>query len=70
MSITEPEETAVDVADWLRALGLERYEAAFRENDVSAELLPNLTADDLKELGVSSVRPSPPTTGSDRGVAL
>ena len=45
----------MDVADWLRALGLERYEAAFRENDVDAELLPNLTADDLKELGVTSV---------------
>ena len=36
-------------------LGLERYEAAFRENDVDAELLPNLTADDLKDLGVTSV---------------
>ena len=30
----------MDVADWLRTLGLERYEAAFRENDVNAELLP------------------------------
>ena len=45
----------MDVAEWLRALGLERYEAAFRENDVDAELLPNLTADDLKELGVTSI---------------
>ena len=45
----------MDVADWLRALGLERYEATFRENDVDAELLPNLTADDLKDLGVTSV---------------
>jgi class 3 adenylate cyclase/tetratricopeptide (TPR) repeat protein len=45
----------MDVADWLRALGLERYEAAFRENDVGAELLPNLTADDLRELGITSV---------------
>ena len=50
----------MDVADWLRALGLERYEATFRENDVDAELLPNLTADDLKELGITSRRPSPP----------
>src|SRR4051812_38374724 len=34
-SVTQPEETAVvDVASWLRDLGLERYEAAFRENDV------------------------------------
>ncbi len=44
----------MDVADWLRALGLERYEATFRENDVDAELLPNLTADDLKEIGITS----------------
>jgi class 3 adenylate cyclase/tetratricopeptide (TPR) repeat protein len=45
----------MDVADWLRELGLERYEAAFRENDVSAAVLPSLTAEDLKELGVASV---------------
>ena len=45
----------MDVADWLRALGLEQYEAAFRENAVTAALLPNLTADDLKDLGVTLV---------------
>jgi class 3 adenylate cyclase len=45
----------MDVAHWLRQLGLERYEAAFRENDVSAAILSDLTADDLKELGVVSV---------------
>jgi predicted ATPase/class 3 adenylate cyclase len=48
-------EFAVDVANWLRTLGLERYEAAFRENDVDAALLPRLTADDLKELGIASL---------------
>ncbi len=42
----------MDVADWLRALGLERYEATFRENAVDAQVLPTLTADDLKEMGV------------------
>ena len=42
----------MDVAEWLRALGLERYEATFRENVVDAEVLPTLTADDLKEMGV------------------
>ena len=68
-SVTEPEEAAVDVASWLRDLGLERYEATFRENDVGAELLPNLTADDLKEIGITSFRPSPATTGSDRRLA-
>jgi class 3 adenylate cyclase/predicted ATPase len=45
----------MDVADWLRALGLERYEAAFRENDVGADLLPSLTAEDLKDLGIVPV---------------
>jgi class 3 adenylate cyclase len=45
----------MDVASWLRQLGLERYEPAFRENDVSAAVLPNLTAEDLRELGISSV---------------
>jgi class 3 adenylate cyclase/tetratricopeptide (TPR) repeat protein len=45
----------VDVASWLRNLGLERYEATFHENDVDAELLPTLTADDLKDLGITSL---------------
>jgi class 3 adenylate cyclase len=36
-------------------LGLERYEAAFRANDVSAVLLPTLTADDLRDIGITSV---------------
>jgi class 3 adenylate cyclase len=45
----------VDIASWLRNLGLERYEASFGENDVDAELLPTLTADDLKDLGVASL---------------
>jgi class 3 adenylate cyclase/tetratricopeptide (TPR) repeat protein len=45
----------VDVGVWLRELGLEQYAATFRENDVTAALLPNLTADDLKDLGITSV---------------
>ena len=45
----------MDVASWLRNLGLERYEAEFRDNDVGADLLCQLTADDLKELGVVAV---------------
>src|SRR5690349_19504670 len=49
------EERAIDLAAWLRGLGLDRYEAAFRDNDVDAAVLPTLTAEDLKELGVSSV---------------
>src|SRR5689334_5025615 len=45
----------MDVGAWLRELGLDQYEAAFRANDVDAALLPNLTADDLKDLGITSV---------------
>jgi class 3 adenylate cyclase len=45
----------MDVADWLRSLGLERYEQAFRDNEIDAELLPNLTGEDLKDLGVALV---------------
>lgn len=42
----------MDVSEWLRKLGLGQYEAAFRDNEIVAEILPSLTADDLKELGV------------------
>ena len=45
----------MDVGAWLRELGLEQYEAAFRENAVTAELLPTLTADDLKDLGITLI---------------
>jgi len=45
----------MDLGDWLRSLGLERYEAAFRENEIDDTVLPNLTAEDLKDLGVSIV---------------
>jgi class 3 adenylate cyclase/tetratricopeptide (TPR) repeat protein len=54
-SFTDPEETAVDVANWLRNLGLERYETSFRENDVRAEDLCHLTAEDLEGLGVTAI---------------
>jgi len=45
----------MDLRDWLRSLGLERYEAAFRENEIDETVLPSLTAEDLKDLGVSIV---------------
>src|SRR5277367_317157 len=45
----------MDLAGWLRSLGLERYEAAFRDNEIDASVLPNLTAEDLKELGVTAL---------------
>src|SRR5437870_3207634 len=48
-------EAGVDIAAWLHRLGLEQYEQAFRENRIQADVLPSLTAQDLKELGVTLV---------------
>ena len=45
----------MNIAAWLRGLGLERYEKAFKENNVDVDVLPKLTADDLKEIGVIPV---------------
>jgi class 3 adenylate cyclase len=45
----------MDVVVWLRSLGLGKYEAAFRENEIDETVLPSLTAGDLKDLGVSTV---------------
>ena len=45
----------MDIGGWLRSLGLERYEAAFRENEIDETVLPSLTHETLKELGVTAV---------------
>src|ERR1700734_1515405 len=45
----------MDVVVWLWSLGLEQYEAAFRENAVDETVLPKLTAKDLRDLGVTAV---------------
>jgi class 3 adenylate cyclase/tetratricopeptide (TPR) repeat protein len=45
----------MDIGGWLRGLGLARYEAAFRENEIDAEVLPHLTAEDLRDLGITTV---------------
>ena len=42
----------MNVAGWLRDLGLDRYAEAFAENEIDGETLPALTGDDLKEIGV------------------
>ncbi|HEX6114935.1 MAG TPA: hypothetical protein VFZ10_21755, partial [Geminicoccaceae bacterium] len=43
----------MDIATWLRELGLERYGQAFRDHDIAPAVLPELTDQDLRELGVS-----------------
>ena len=45
----------MDLGGWLRSLGLGQYEAAFRENAIDDMVLPDLTAEDLKDLGVGLV---------------
>jgi class 3 adenylate cyclase/tetratricopeptide (TPR) repeat protein len=45
----------MDVSTWLRDLGLENYAQAFRANDIDAEVLPRLTAEDLIALGITSI---------------
>src|SRR6202048_1612604 len=45
----------MDIVVWLRSLGLGKYEAIFRENDIDETVLPSLTHENLKELGVASV---------------
>ena len=45
----------MDVAAWLRGLGLEQYEPAFRDNRIDAKVLPRLTVEDLRDIGVTRV---------------
>ena len=43
----------MNIGAWLRSLGLSRYETAFSENSIDAEVLPDLTDGDLAQLGVN-----------------
>jgi SAM domain (Sterile alpha motif) len=45
----------IDVGAWLRDLGLGQYEATFRENAINEKVLPNPTAEDLKDVGIGIV---------------
>ena len=45
----------MDIAEWLRSLGLDQYAPAFRDNDIDEGVLRRLTAEDLRELGVASI---------------
>ena len=46
---------STEITNWLRGLGLEQYASAFEDNAIDAGVLPELTADDLKDLGVNLV---------------
>jgi hypothetical protein len=43
------------IADWLEKLGLGQYAQRFAENDINFAILPDLTDQDLKEIGVTSL---------------
>jgi hypothetical protein len=45
----------MNVGEWLRSLRLEQYERAFRENDIDAQVVLELTTEDLIGLGVTSI---------------
>jgi class 3 adenylate cyclase/tetratricopeptide (TPR) repeat protein len=45
----------MDIAAWLQGLGLERYVPAFRDNEIDWEVLPKLTSEDLREIGVAPI---------------
>ena len=48
----------MDIVLWLRSLGLGKYEAAFRENEIDETVLPSLTEEHLKQLGRHGTRAS------------
>ena len=54
----------MDIVVWPRSLGLGKYEAVFRENEIDETVLPDLTAEDLKELGVTANGAPPQAAGS------
>src|SRR6202040_1772415 len=45
----------MDIVVWLRSLGLGKYEASFRENEIDETVLPSLTEEHLKQLGVTAL---------------
>ena len=47
--------TPIEITQWLRELGLEQYTEAFRDNAIDAKILPTLTADDLRDIGVTLI---------------
>src|SRR5215472_9793498 len=49
------EDHRMDIEAWLQGLGLERYVPAFRDNEIDWEVLPKLTSDDLREIGVAAI---------------
>lgn len=53
--LSRPSGGAMNLEAWLRSLNLGQYEAVFQKNSVTADLLASLTAEDLKDLGITVV---------------
>ncbi|CAN6342846.1 unnamed protein product [Urochloa humidicola] len=51
----EEEEEVSDVAGWLWRMGMGRYAAAFEAHEVDAAVLPCLTMEDLRDMGIGAV---------------
>src|SRR5689334_13015988 len=45
----------MDIEAWLEGLGFERYVSAFRDNEIDWDVLPKLTSEDLREIGVAAI---------------
>ena len=41
-----------EIADWLEKLGMSEYAQRFAENGIDVSVLPHLTDQDLKDIGV------------------
>ena len=55
-----------EISDWLEKLGMSEYAQRFAENDIDLAVLPHLTDQDLKDIGVLA-RASAKNAGGDRG---
>ena len=55
LPLLSSEDQLTDIAAWLQDLGLERYVSAFRDNEIDWEVLPKLTPEDLREIGVAAI---------------
>ena len=52
--MTSPSD-GLQLADWLAGMNLQYYESVFQANDIGFALLPQITADDLRDIGITSV---------------
>ena len=55
LPLLSSEDQLTDIAAWLQDLGLERYVPTFRDNEIDWEVLPKLTSEDLREIGVAAI---------------